>query len=141
MLFNSPRNIFLSRHWESNQNSGWTPQGLCLDSGGLWVDSAWTPGGLRLDSMWTLLRVLLECRRTLPQPMAQCKVLYNASLCHTGQCRDEHLTWSSGVSIYIVSEAAAIFSKSCNINIDWVSSCEVGAAVIWLFMGLAFMYL
>jgi hypothetical protein len=54
---------------------------------------------------------------------------YNASLCHTGQCN----TWSSRVSIYIVGEADAIISKSCNININWVSSCEVGAEVILLF--------
>jgi hypothetical protein len=41
--------------------------------------------------------------------------------------------WSSGVPIYIVGEAAAIFSKSCDINIDRVSFCEAGAEVILLF--------
>ena len=65
---------------------------------------------------------------------------YNASLCDTGQCGDERLTRSSGVSIYIDSEAAAIFSKSCNINIDWVSSCEVGAKVIVLFESQWFVF-
>ena len=97
-LFNSPRNIFLSRHWESNQNSRWTPEGLL-------VESVWTPEGLRVDSSRTPLGLQWTPGGLRPNPWLSVK----SSVCGLHEASHTNLYCLWELSSYIrntVSDSA-----------------------------------